>query len=138
MLQDRSYKRTFYSAPQSVTSLVAAFMEPTITVVVYLLAALVERLAQETTADDLLADAEKRDAMERSLGLLRPFGRFVELGKGDFLGASADFVCAEPHALERAVGGTQPRRAADQGLVELFPEGRGPHERLVSGSRSAV
>ena len=37
MFEDRSYKRTFYSAPQSVTSLVAAFMEPTITVVVYLL-----------------------------------------------------------------------------------------------------
>ena len=36
MFEDRSYKRTFYSAPQSVTSLVAAFMEPTITVAVYL------------------------------------------------------------------------------------------------------
>ena len=32
MFEDRSYKRTFYSAPQSVTSLVAAFLEPTITV----------------------------------------------------------------------------------------------------------
>ncbi|MEW6708082.1 MAG: undecaprenyl-phosphate glucose phosphotransferase [Pseudomonadota bacterium] len=36
MFEDRSYKRTFYSAPQSVTSLVAAFMEPTITVVTFL------------------------------------------------------------------------------------------------------
>jgi putative colanic acid biosynthesis UDP-glucose lipid carrier transferase len=35
MFEDRS-KRTFYSAPQSVTSLVAAFLEPTITVVVLL------------------------------------------------------------------------------------------------------
>lgn len=38
MIAHRSYKRTFYSAPQSVTSLVAAFMEPTIAVVVFLLA----------------------------------------------------------------------------------------------------
>ncbi len=37
MFEDRSYKRTFYSAPQSVTSLVAAFLEPTVTVLVYLL-----------------------------------------------------------------------------------------------------
>ena len=36
MFEDRGYKRTFYSAPQSVTSLVAAFMEPTITVLVFL------------------------------------------------------------------------------------------------------
>ncbi|MFY9509386.1 MAG: undecaprenyl-phosphate glucose phosphotransferase [Rubrivivax sp.] len=36
MFEDRSYKRTFYSAPQSVTSLVAAFLEPTITVGTYL------------------------------------------------------------------------------------------------------
>lgn len=32
MFEDRSYKRTFYSAPQSVTSLVAAFLEPTVSV----------------------------------------------------------------------------------------------------------
>ncbi len=38
MYEDRSYKRTFYSAPQSVTSLVAAFLEPTITVLVFVLA----------------------------------------------------------------------------------------------------
>jgi putative colanic acid biosysnthesis UDP-glucose lipid carrier transferase len=38
MFEDRSYKRTFYSAPQSVTSLVAAFLEPTISVIVYLVA----------------------------------------------------------------------------------------------------
>lgn len=36
MLQNRAYKRTFFSAPQSVTSLVAAFLEPTITVAVFL------------------------------------------------------------------------------------------------------
>jgi putative colanic acid biosynthesis UDP-glucose lipid carrier transferase len=37
MFDDRSYKRTFYSAPQSVTSLIAAFLEPVITVLVFLL-----------------------------------------------------------------------------------------------------
>jgi putative colanic acid biosysnthesis UDP-glucose lipid carrier transferase len=35
MYPNRSYKRTFYSAPQSVTSLVAAFLEPTLTVATY-------------------------------------------------------------------------------------------------------
>ena len=35
MFEDRTYKRTFYSAPQSVTSLVAAFLEPTIIVLVF-------------------------------------------------------------------------------------------------------
>ena len=40
MLQERGYKRTFFSAPQSVTSLLAAFLEPGITVGVYLLTAL--------------------------------------------------------------------------------------------------
>ena len=38
MYEDRTYKRTFYSAPQSVTSLVAAFLEPTITVLAFILA----------------------------------------------------------------------------------------------------
>ncbi len=38
MFEDRSYKRTFYSAPQSVTSLVAAFLEPSLTVLTFLLA----------------------------------------------------------------------------------------------------
>jgi len=38
MFEDRTYKRTFYSAPQSVTSLVAAFLEPTLTVLVFVLA----------------------------------------------------------------------------------------------------
>jgi putative colanic acid biosynthesis UDP-glucose lipid carrier transferase len=38
MFENRSYKRTFYSAPQSVTSLIAAFMEPTMTVAVFLIA----------------------------------------------------------------------------------------------------
>jgi putative colanic acid biosynthesis UDP-glucose lipid carrier transferase len=36
MFDDRTYKRTFYSAPQSVTSLVAAFLEPLITVLTFL------------------------------------------------------------------------------------------------------
>jgi putative colanic acid biosynthesis UDP-glucose lipid carrier transferase len=36
MFEDRSYKRTFYSAPQSVTSLVAAFLEPAIIVLTFL------------------------------------------------------------------------------------------------------
>lgn len=38
MFEDRGYKRTFYRAPQSVTSLVAAFLEPSIAVLVYLAA----------------------------------------------------------------------------------------------------
>ena len=38
MLEDRSHPTKFFSAPQSVTSLVAAFLEPTLTVLVYLLA----------------------------------------------------------------------------------------------------
>ena len=40
MFEDRSYNRAFFSAPQSVTSLIAAFLEPTITVVVFLLTTL--------------------------------------------------------------------------------------------------
>lgn len=40
MFEDRTYKRTFYSAPQSVTSLVAAFLEPAITVLVFVLVTL--------------------------------------------------------------------------------------------------
>ena len=38
MFENRTYKRTFYSAPQSVTSLVAAFLEPAITVLTFLVA----------------------------------------------------------------------------------------------------
>jgi len=38
MFEDRTYKRTFYSAPQSVTSFVAAFLEPSITVLTFLFA----------------------------------------------------------------------------------------------------
>lgn len=38
MFEDRSYTRTFYSAPQSVTSFIAAFMEPVLTVLVLLIA----------------------------------------------------------------------------------------------------
>ncbi|WP_343895984.1 zinc-binding dehydrogenase, partial [Craurococcus roseus] len=33
---------------------------------------------------DVVLNSLAGDAMERSLGLLRPFGRFVELGKRDF------------------------------------------------------
>ncbi len=40
MFEDRTYKRTFYSAPQSVTSLVAAFLEPGLTVLTFLVATL--------------------------------------------------------------------------------------------------
>lgn len=40
MFEDRSYKRTFYSAPQSVTSLVAAFLEPLLSVLVFLVVSL--------------------------------------------------------------------------------------------------
>jgi putative colanic acid biosynthesis UDP-glucose lipid carrier transferase len=38
MFDDRSFQRTFYSAPQSVSSLVAALMEPAIAVLVYVAA----------------------------------------------------------------------------------------------------
>jgi putative colanic acid biosynthesis UDP-glucose lipid carrier transferase len=37
MLED-SHKRTFFSAPQSVQSLIAAFLEPGITVVTFIVA----------------------------------------------------------------------------------------------------
>jgi putative colanic acid biosynthesis UDP-glucose lipid carrier transferase len=40
MFEDRTYKRTFYNAPQSVTSLVAAFLEPAITVLTFVLVTL--------------------------------------------------------------------------------------------------
>jgi len=36
MFEDRSYKRTFYSAPQSIESFIAAFMEPGLIVLSYL------------------------------------------------------------------------------------------------------
>jgi putative colanic acid biosynthesis UDP-glucose lipid carrier transferase len=36
MFEERNYRRTFYSAPQSVTSLIAAFLEPGLTVLVFL------------------------------------------------------------------------------------------------------
>jgi putative colanic acid biosysnthesis UDP-glucose lipid carrier transferase len=36
MFENRGYQRTFFTAPQSVTSLVAAFLEPTLTVLVFL------------------------------------------------------------------------------------------------------
>lgn len=37
MHEDRSHKTRFFSAPQSVTSLVAALLEPALTVLVFLL-----------------------------------------------------------------------------------------------------
>ena len=40
MLEDRTHKTAFFSAPQSVTSLVAAFLEPTLSVLVFLLTTL--------------------------------------------------------------------------------------------------
>ena len=40
MFEDRTYKRTFYNAPQSVTSFVAAFLEPGIIVLTFLLVTL--------------------------------------------------------------------------------------------------
>jgi putative colanic acid biosynthesis UDP-glucose lipid carrier transferase len=43
MSEARSYKTTFYRAPQSVTSLVAAFVEPAITVATFLVVALLHR-----------------------------------------------------------------------------------------------
>ena len=36
MFEDRTYQRTFYNAPQSVTSMVAAFLEPVVTVGTFL------------------------------------------------------------------------------------------------------
>ncbi len=41
MIEDRSIKRTFSSAPQSITSLVAAFLEPGVTVLTFIAACLV-------------------------------------------------------------------------------------------------
>lgn len=41
MFEDRTYKRTFYNAPQSVNSFVAAFLEPSITVVTFLVVTLI-------------------------------------------------------------------------------------------------
>jgi putative colanic acid biosynthesis UDP-glucose lipid carrier transferase len=38
MFEDRSRKRTFFSAPQSITSLVAAFLEPTLSVLAFVIA----------------------------------------------------------------------------------------------------
>jgi putative colanic acid biosynthesis UDP-glucose lipid carrier transferase len=40
LFDERGHKRTFYTAPQSVTSLVAAFLEPTLTVLAYVTIAL--------------------------------------------------------------------------------------------------
>ena len=40
MFEDQNFKRTFSSAPQSITSLIAAFLEPSVTVVTFILACL--------------------------------------------------------------------------------------------------
>jgi putative colanic acid biosynthesis UDP-glucose lipid carrier transferase len=40
LFEERGYKHTFYTAPQSLTSLFAAFLEPTLTVLVYVTIAL--------------------------------------------------------------------------------------------------
>jgi len=59
MFEDRSYKRTFSSAPQSITSLVAAFLEPTVTVLTFILSCVVfdERLGRTALALCLLVFA---------------------------------------------------------------------------------
>lgn len=36
MFEDRNHKRTFFNAPQSVQSFIAAFLEPSLIVLVYL------------------------------------------------------------------------------------------------------
>lgn len=38
MFEDRTHKRTFFSAPQSITSLVAAFLEPALSVLMFVIA----------------------------------------------------------------------------------------------------
>jgi putative colanic acid biosysnthesis UDP-glucose lipid carrier transferase len=59
MFEDRSLKRTFSSAPQSITSLVAAFLEPTITVVTFVLSCYIfnEKLSRTALALCLLVFA---------------------------------------------------------------------------------
>ena len=59
MFEDRSFKRTFSSAPQSITSLVAAFLEPSVTVLTFIAACLVfdERLSRTALALCLLVFA---------------------------------------------------------------------------------
>lgn len=52
MFEDRSYKRTFLSAPQSVASLVAAFLEPTLMVGTFLFAN--SCVEQELTRPELI------------------------------------------------------------------------------------
>ncbi len=59
MFEDRSFKRTFSSAPQSITSLVAAFLEPSVTVLTFIAASVVfdERLSRTALALCLLVFA---------------------------------------------------------------------------------
>ena len=59
MFEDRSFKRTFSSAPQSVTSLVAAFLEPSVTVLTFIAACVVfdEPLSRTALAVCLLVFA---------------------------------------------------------------------------------
>jgi putative colanic acid biosynthesis UDP-glucose lipid carrier transferase len=59
MFEDRHFKRTFSSAPQSITSLIAAFLEPSVTVLTFIGACLVfdERLSRTALAVCLLVFA---------------------------------------------------------------------------------
>jgi putative colanic acid biosynthesis UDP-glucose lipid carrier transferase len=59
MFEDRSFKRTFSSAPQSITSLIAAFLEPSVTVLTFILASVFfdERLSRTALALCLLVFA---------------------------------------------------------------------------------
>ena len=59
MFEDRNFKRTFSSAPQSITSLVAAFLEPSVTVLTFIAACVVfdERLSRTALAVCLLVFA---------------------------------------------------------------------------------
>jgi putative colanic acid biosysnthesis UDP-glucose lipid carrier transferase len=59
MFEDRNFKRTFSSAPQSITSLVAAFLEPSITVLTFIGACIVfdEHLSRTALAVCLLVFA---------------------------------------------------------------------------------
>ncbi len=59
MFEDRRFKRTFSSAPQSVTSLVATFLEPSVTVLTFIAACVVfdERLSRTALAVCLLVFA---------------------------------------------------------------------------------
>ena len=59
MFEARNFKRTFSSAPQSITSLIAAFLEPSVTVLTFIVACVVfdERLSRTALAVCLLVFA---------------------------------------------------------------------------------